>query len=765
MRRIRKTIRIFLKTWFIMFVIAFLALVTFLGIKYLPIYSEYRKEAIALIVNSSSKDFILNETSYIYDDNGKVLAKLKTDTDSEYLSYEQIPQDVVNAFVAIEDRSFWTNKGYDMKGIARVVYYAIKTGGEEVHGASTITQQLARLTYLSQEVSLDRKIREIEIAKEMTKAYSKEDIMEFYCNDVYFANGYYGISAAAKGYFNKNVDDLSLAEIAYLCAIPNRPTYYNPYTNKSNALSRQRKILEDMLELGYITEYDYNNAMAEDIVLAEQQTITYNYQTSYAIECSIRYLMKLNNFEFKYHFDTNDEYQTYLDGYNEAYDEAKKELYSGGYRIYTSLNSDIQDLLQSTIDETLSFNKELESDGSLALQGASTIIDNTTRKVIAIVGGRTEDGNELGLNRAYQSYRQPGSTMKPLVVYTPALENGYTQSSIVQNISVSTANTLYEQNKMSAILDLTGDTMSLKSAVENSKNGCAYYVFSRIGISNGLSKLESMNFKKITYQDYNIATALGGLTYGATTEEMCNAYSTLANDGSFVEATCITSFLSDNGEELYREAAPTQVYDVDATRKMTSILQGVITNGTAKSMGWSSKMPVAGKTGTTNNSKDGWFCGYSPYYTMSVWVGYDTPKEVSGLYGSTYPCQIWKNVMEELNADKDIISFASPSMTPSTGDEKYLPGRSDDEELSNGYTVGDYRNDYAIVEEVNTICNQILSTYDTNTINSLYQQGVDKIHTIYGSTAASNAEANLSNAYNTQMNNINMLMLQQSNMQ
>ena len=746
MRYVKKFFKMFFMTIFICLFILFIVVC----IKFYPTYKDYRNEAKNLVENSSEDTFILNETSYIYDDNGNVLAKLKKDTDSTYLSYDEIPKNFINAFVSIEDRTFWKNKGYDIKGITRVCYNAIKSKGDEVHGASTITQQLARLTFLSQEVSLNRKIKEIFISMELTKKYSKEDIITFYCNDVYFANGYYGISAAAKGYFDKDVDELSLSQIAYLCAIPNRPSYYDPYVNKENAIDRRNKILKDMLEENYISFNEYNDAINETIEIIKPKTISYSYQTTYAIECAIQYLMKLDNFEFKYHFDNNDEYQSYNENYQEAYEVAKSKLYSGGYKIYTSLNQDIQTNLQTSIDDTLSFNTEVTSNGTLSLQSAGVVIDNKTRKVIAIVGGRSEENNEYGLNRAYQSYRQPGSTMKPLVVYTPALENDYSPSSILQNIDVSSANKLVQQNKQKDINNLTGESMTLRKAVENSKNGCAIYLFNKIGIDTGLEKLEKMHFNNITYKDYNISTALGGLTYGATPVEMCNAYSTIVNNGKFVDATCITSILDNKNEEIYKEDKEIQIYDENASKQMVDVLQGVVKNGTAKSMKWTSKIPIAGKTGTTNNSKDGWFCGFSPYYTISIWVGYDTPKEVDGLYGGTYPCKIWKNTMEYLLQDKEIVDFEKPdNSTTTSSNETYLPGRSDDEVLSSGYTVGDYRKDYSIVDEVQIIANKIINSNDENEIESLYQQGNEKIDTIYGRTATSKARNILDSAYNS----------------
>lgn len=744
MKYFKKFLKTFFKTLFLTLFIGFILITILFFYKYYPILKSYNDEAINIVKESNYNTFKLNQTTYIYDDNNNIICKLNNSTNSEYLEYDEIPDNVKNAFIAIEDRTFWTNNGYDIKGIARVLYNAIKTKGDELHGASTITQQLARLTFLSQEVSLERKVKEILISIELTNKYTKEDILEFYCNDIYFANGYYGINAAARGYFNKNIDELSLAQIAYICSIPNRPTYYDPFVNKDNAINRQQKILNDMFELGYINEKEYKNALNEEIILEKPIIEENNYQSSYAIHCAIEYLMTLNGFEFSNNFKNQEEYNDYTNNYDKQYQIAKDTLYTQGYKIYTSLNKDTQNLLQSSIDETMNFDKEVSNEGIYTLQSSATIIDNNSKKVIAIVGGRSQDNiTKYGINRAFQSFRQPGSTMKPIVVYTPALQNGYNSNSQLIDIDVKTA------NKGNVDINLlTGNPISLRQAVITSKNGCAYYLFNKIGVKYGLSFLHQMKFEKLSYNDNSLSIALGGLTYGASTVEMASAYNSLANEGNYISPTCIVSILDNKGNELYNEPKPIQVYEKDAANLMTSILEDVISRGTAKSMNWNLEMPVAGKTGTTNSNKDGWFCGYSPYYTIAVWVGYDNPKEVDNLYGGTYPCQIWKLTMEELVKDKPIIEFNKPTNT-STGDETYLPGRSDDEILSDGYTVGDYRSDYAIVDEVKNIANKMLETDDYYEIASIYAEASEKIDTIYGRHATQIAQEYLDNIYNS----------------
>ncbi len=328
-----------------------------------PKFDEYNKKAYEIVNDSSYSDFILNEASYIYDDSDVLITSLKVDYNSAYLDYEDIPENVVNAFVAVEDRTFWENYGFDFMGIMRVCYNYIASNGEDVSGASTITQQVVKNIYLSSEVSIERKAVELLAATYLTKKYSKEDIMEFYCNDIYFANGYYGIESASQGYFSKSVSELTLSEVAYLCAIPNSPTYYDPLLYPENVLIRRDVILDDMLEMGFISEEEYQEAITEEIVLSPMSIEYCDYQVTYAIYCATEYIMKLNDFEFQYSFESDEDYVNYNSAYNEAYEIARRELYTSGYEIYTSLNSEAQIMLQSVIDETLSFSEDVNEEG------------------------------------------------------------------------------------------------------------------------------------------------------------------------------------------------------------------------------------------------------------------------------------------------------------------------------------------------------------------------------------------------------------------
>ena len=621
------------------------------------------REAKNLVDSSTPDTFRLAQTSYIYSDDGTQLAALAESEDATYLSYEDIPADVVNAFVSVEDRTFWNNSGVDYKGILRVCVNYVKTKGQVAEGASTNTQQLARGTFLSNEKTLSRKIKEIFIARQLTKKYTKEQIMEFYCNSCCFANGIYGVEDASQKYFGRSVSDLSLSETAYICAIPNRPEYYNPLKNSENAISRRNKILQDMYECDYITKDAGDAALAENITVAEvsdEEDTFYNYEATYAINCAIRYLMKQDGFEFKSHFEDDADYDTYNAYYDEMYKQAKHKLYTGGYKVTTTMNLKAQKNLQKIFDKELAFNTKVdESTGIYQFQGAMTVIDNETGKVVAMIGGRSQDELQqtYSLNRGFQSFKQPGSSIKPLVIYTPALEEGYDANSTLTEIDVKAA----KKSTSEKISKMSGKKMSLRYAVEDSKNGCAYSLYNIITPKVGLSYIENMNFSKIVQQDYTLSSGLGGLHHGTNTVEMANAYSTLENHGEYRQADCISSILDASGNEIYEEPESKTVYTRSASDQMTDILEGVLNSsaGTAKGLKWSSASDVAAaaKTGTTNDNNVAWFCGYTPYYTISVWVGYDYPKSVKGLWGNTYPAYIWKEAMLYMIDGKDEADF------------------------------------------------------------------------------------------------------------
>lgn len=614
--------------------------------------SAMKTEAVSMVSHSSKDTFRKSQTSIAYDINGKTLSVLKGEKDVYYIEYEDIPIYVKQAIISTEDKRFYKHNGIDYRGIMRAAVAMIQDG-EVTQGGSTITQQLARTVFLSNERTWERKIEEMYIAVELEKKYSKEEILEFYLNNVYFANGYYGIEAAAQGYFGTDVSHLSLSQMIYLCAIPNNPTLYNPLTHADKTQARRDRILKSMLEDKVISESSYQTAVAEQIKTTEPEEIKNNYAETYTYYCATRALMELEGFEFQTVFSDDEEKTAYDREYQSLYDACNKKLFTGGYRIYTSLDLDAQSQLQASVDEVLAGFGEKSDEGIYELQGAAVCIDNTTGMVRAIIGGRSQDDVEgYTLNRAFQSFRQPGSAIKPLIVYTPALERGYTPDTTVVDEPIADG-------------PVNGDgtysgAMSLRQAVARSKNTIAWKIFEELTPEVGISYLEAMGFSNLDANDKRLPASIGGFTNGVSPLEMAKGYATIKNDGGYRNPTCIMKITDADGEVIYQaDQTASVIYKENACRQMTDMLQTVITSGTGR--GYSlGMMPCAGKTGTTNDNKDGWFVGYTPYYTTSVWVGYDIPKEVPGLGGGTYPGKIWHSFMSWLHEGLEPVDFIHP---------------------------------------------------------------------------------------------------------
>ena len=590
---------------------------------------ELRQEAVRLVRQSDVDTFKANQTSIVYASDGSVISTLKGEKDSYYVSIEEMPVDAVTAIVSIEDKKFFRHHGIDYRALLRAVK-AMVQNGEVKQGGSTITMQLARNIFLSQEKTWQRKVEEMYIATELENKYSKDQILEFYLNNIYFGNGYYGIQSAARGYFDRDVESLSLSQIAFLCAIPNNPTLYDPVTNKDNTVSRRDRILKNMLDDGKISQMDYAQAVAEQITLNRPQALAKNdYVETYTYYCATRALMEQQGFVFHEDFKTDEEQQAYEDTYSALYSECQKKLYTGGYRIYTSIDLSMQDGLQQSVNDTLSGYTGVNDEGVYELQASAVCIDNDNGYVRAIVGGRSQEFPGYTLNRAYQSFRQPGSAIKPLTVYTPSFEQNYTPDSIVTDEPI-------EDGPRNANGTYLGE-ITVRTAVEKSVNTIACKLYDQLTPDKGLSYLKAMN--------------------GVSALEMASGFATIENDGYYRTPTCIVKIEDGNGTVLYNSGQnPVLIYKKNAARMMTDVLKGVITNGTGKGLDLGD-MPCAGKTGTTNDQKDGWFVGYTRYYTTSVWVGYDMPKKLQGLMGNTYPGKIWQSFMSKAHEGLEPLEF------------------------------------------------------------------------------------------------------------
>lgn len=630
-----------------------------------PELDKCREIAYDKLAQMDRSDFSMLSDTVIYDKDGKQIGLINAGH-YQYMDINHISMNLQNGYIAQEDRRFKNHNGVDWIATFRAGLALIKHGGEVTQGGSTITQQVIKNTYLTQERTFTRKIVEILLAPELEKKYSKADIMEFYCNTNFYGHRCYGVEAASLYYFGKHAEDLAPEEAAVLIGISNSPSAYDPVSHPDASKNKRDDVLKSMNEVGYLSNEDYEKAVSSPLKIVQKETegTDENYQSSYAIHCAALELMKMDGFEFQYTFDNKEDYTLYSERYTTAYSEQSDRIRAGGFQIYTSLDSGLQAVLQTQIDASLSGFTELQENGKFALQGAGVIVDNKTNYVTAIVGGR---GADDPFNRAYLSARQPGSTIKPLIDYGPAFDTGeYYPTRMVNDHK-------WEKGPSNSGRRYFGN-VTVREALNRSLNTVAWQILEDIGIDFGLSYLGEMEFQKLSYVDNQVPSlSIGGFTNGVRVVDMAKGYSTLANGGVYNDRTCIVKILHEKESELTKDMTPfaKQVYRSDSAFMLTDVLKGTFTSpyGTGRELGLENDMPAAGKTGTTNSSKDTWFCGYTPYYTAAVWVGYDIPRNMPGIYGATYAGKIWKNVMDEIHQGLPPLDWEQPDTVERRADE------------------------------------------------------------------------------------------------
>lgn len=647
--------------WFVIWtqIILILLVVGGLSYYYFGGYADevdaLRQEARELVAATDEDFFVPSQTCSLYDKNGVLISERGGEKDAQYVNYEDIPALYITTIISIEDKKYFQHNGVDFKAVLRVLTVKLRTG-QITQGGSTITMQLAKLMFLQPSKTWQYKVEQMFLAMELEKKYSKSQILEFYLNNIYFANGYYGIDAACHGYFNCELTELDTSQVAFLLAIPNSPTYYDPLVSPEHTLQRRNLILQNLRDDGKISQLEYEIAYAEEIELnpaPKEDGLWNNYVDTYAYHCATKAMMENEGFVFQDYFSDSKEEEAYDESYDEMYAKCRKKLYAGGYKIYTSIDMELQEQLQTAVNQVLSDYDEVNEEGVYTLQGAATCIDNTTGMVVAIVGGREQDFSCYTLNRAYQSHRQPGSAIKPLLVYTPQFERGYTPDSLVVDEEM-------EDGPVNAGGVYYGE-VTLRFAIEHSLNTVAWKLYEELTPEVGLEYLKKMNFTDIYETDYVLPTALGGFTTGVSAVEMAAGYATIANDGKYRQPTCIRSIIDSNENVIYTaEQSETVIYEENAARMMTDTLVSVMQEGTGKKWQLDS-MPCAGKTGTTNEYKDGWFVGYTRYYTTSVWVGYDMPQTIEELRGHSFPGEIWQLYMNQVHEDYAALEFLPPA--------------------------------------------------------------------------------------------------------
>lgn len=627
-------------------------------VKVLPMFTEAREEVFDKLVHLSEDDFVMKEDTVVYDSKGKQVGSVNAGS-YKYVKINDVSPYIYEGYIAVEDKRFKTHGGVDLVATMRAGVSLLKHNMEITQGGSTITQQVIKNNLLTQNKSYTRKIAEILLAPTIESKFTKAQIMEFYCNSNFYGNKCYGVGAASKYYFGKKCADLEPHEAAMLIGLSNSPASYNPVLHPKAALKKRNSVLRIMCKEGVITPKEYKSALKKKLNIkqfSEKGGSKESYVMSYAIHCAAISLMEKENFKFQYVFDSKEDYQKYNKQYSKVYSEKIEGIRSGGYKLYTSINMKKQKKLQKAVDNGLSFNKEKDGDtGKYALQGAAVCINNETNYVEAIVGGR---GKNDQYNRAYLAARQSGSAIKPLIDYTPGFESGmYSPSTIVNDHKFangpSNAGGGYHGN------------VRIREAVARSLNTVAWQVLDNITVKYGLSFLDKLHFHNISYIDNdNMALSLGGFTEGVRVVDMAKGFSTLANNGSYSDRTCIKKIEHVSDGVVYKNNnEKDQVYSQDAAWMMTDVLKGVFNEsyGTGRKLKLDNGQICAGKTGTTNSSKDVWFCGYTKYYTTVVWAGYDTPRAMPGASGASIPGVIWKDYMDDIHKKLKPEDFIMPS--------------------------------------------------------------------------------------------------------
>lgn len=627
-------------------------------VKVLPMFTEAREEVFDKLVHLSEDDFVMKEDTVVYDSKGKQVGSVNAGS-YKYVKINDVSPYIYEGYIAVEDKRFKTHGGVDLVATMRAGVSLLKHNMEITQGGSTITQQVIKNNLLTQNKSYTRKIAEILLAPTIESKFTKAQIMEFYCNSNFYGNKCYGVGAASKYYFGKKCADLEPHEAAMLIGLSNSPASYNPVLHPKAALKKRNSVLRIMCKEGVITPKEYKSALKKKLNIkqfSEKGGSKESYVMSYAIHCAAISLMEKENFKFQYVFDAKEDYQKYNKQYSKVYSEKIESIRSGGYKLYTSINMKKQKKLQKAVDNGLSFNKEKDGDtGKYALQGAAVCINNETNYVEAIVGGR---GKNDQYNRAYLAARQSGSAIKPLIDYTPGFESGmYSPSTIVNDHKFangpSNAGGGYHGN------------VRIREAVARSLNTVAWQVLDNITVKYGLSFLDKLHFHNISYIDNdNMALSLGGFTEGVRVVDMAKGFSTLANNGSYSDRTCIKKIEHVSDGVVYKNNnEKDQVYSQDAAWMMTDVLKGVFNEsyGTGRKLKLDNGQICAGKTGTTNSSKDVWFCGYTKYYTTVVWAGYDTPRAMPGASGASIPGVIWKDYMDDIHKKLKPEDFIMPS--------------------------------------------------------------------------------------------------------
>ena len=549
----------------------------------------------------------------------------------EPLSLEEIPLFAQELFLQSEDEEFYNHIGFNFTAIFRAVF-ANASAQQMEQGGSTITQQLVRLRYLSTEKTYERKLTELLYAHEMEKQTSKEDIFTNYLNEIYFSNQVYGIGAASTFYFGRSIDQLSEAELAFISAIPNNPTIYNPLTNFEATKKRQELLIDVLVKNGRLTVERANEIKQAPVKLVTKtKKQLYPAYSTFVLHELESLIAHKEGFEDKMANAQNEQQKQFIE--NELKTRVD-EIISNGITVYTALDPAKQDEDERYINSLLSKKSDL--------QAASVVINNETREIVSVYGGK--DYKKLDFHRAYQAIRQPGSAFKPLLVYAPLFETTtYTPNSSI-NAGKLCIGSYCPQNYGGAVYGY----VSIQDAFRLSHNTPAVRLLDTVGIDNAFTRLSPFQFATIEQKDHTYSAALGGLTKGVTVLEMADAYTSFIN-GIYKPAHAIQKVVDKEGNVLYAwEEDYKEVWSYKTVQTMRGLLEQVVTNGTGKGISVNSSY-VGAKTGTTNEYYDYWLAGLTDTYTSAVWIGYDMPKNMKSIESNKIHHRIFNRIMDKKN--------------------------------------------------------------------------------------------------------------------
>ncbi len=632
----------------------FLLIMLVTGVIFTCIFAAYVKSSILPNAGLNLENFTLNQSSVIYCKNSdtgewETYATLYGEENREWVDYDQMPKYLEYAAVSIEDKRFYEHNGVDW-------YRTVAAFGNmflsmnNTFGGSTITQQLIKNITEDDDVTVQRKIMEIFRALELEKSYTKSEIMEWYLNTIYLGEGCYGVGTAAYKYFGKDVSQLTIAECASLVGITNNPSMYDPYIStrtKTANKARQETILQQMWEQGYITEDEYKEAVAQELVFtsAEDNSAntagTENGVYSWYVEMIID--------------DVTADLQEQF-GYDQK--TARRLLYSGGLQIYACVDTSIQSVVEQVYADTDNLPSPRNSP-SQSLQSSIVIMDPYTGDILAVAGGTGEKTANRVLNRAVDSPRPPGSSIKPIAVYGPALDLGIITPDTILSDSPDIKLSGTDWFPYNDSRTYSGQ-ISVKDALRKSLNTISAQILDKVTPAVSYQYMtEKFGCYSLVPEDADYAPlALGQLTYGLTAREMANAYSAIANNGIWIESRSYSTVTDVDGNILLDDDRETHsALSSAAATNLTYIMNYAATYGT----GYESRLsdwPVAGKTGTTSDNGDRWFAGFTPYYCAAVWTGYDIPEYMS--FSGNPATQIWQRIMEEIHTGLESRSFPDP---------------------------------------------------------------------------------------------------------